>query len=568
MNQPAPALLSDPLADLTPAQRAWVERTWAALDGRGRLLQCECRLLAATAPGDIPELVRRLRDDPPGSVFIGGEIIKGAEGDPSGVRRLTDALAEGLAVPPLVAADLERGAGCGIRGLTELPHQLALGCADDEQLAYDYGTATAIEARQVGITWTFAPVADLLQNWFNPAVMTRALGGDAGRVARLAAAVARGMQDHGLAACAKHFPGDGADFRDQHLVTTVNHLDERSWMQQHGRVFRQLSEAGVWTMMSGHIALPWCEPAGGGPRPRPATVSAAQLTTLLRGRLGFRGAVVSDALIMAGIAGWAPPAQAEVEALVAGVDVLLWPEAGWIARMEAAQAAGVLTVARRDQAALRALALKARVLVPAGPVPAPADPGAFARTVARQVAERGIATVRNAEGLLPWDARQVRKVLLLASVNPAAKAEDERRYAAVVEALRARGCAVTVLRNPNCLEIPKREAAGERWDAMLALFSLEMHEQKNSARPVGAMAEGLWSLQMARTVRPVVASLGTPFLLHELPGLGTLVNVHSSCAASQRALVAALFGDIPAAGRSPVRHEPDPAAPPPGYLGG
>jgi beta-N-acetylhexosaminidase len=558
----------DPLADLSPAQRAWVQQAWQSLDPRQRLLQCECRQLPETSQAEIPELIRRLRDDPPGSVFIGGEIIKDAVGDPNGIRRLTEAMAEGLAIPPLVAADLERGTGCAIRGLTELPHQLALGCADDEALAYDFGKATAIEAVGVGITWTFAPVVDLIQNWLNPAVMTRGLGGDAERVARLATAVARGMQDHGLAACAKHFPGDGADFHDQHLVTSVNHLDEATWFAQHGKVFSRLADAGVWTMMAGHIALPWCDPPGRDGRQRPATVSLRQLTGLLRGRMGFRGAVVSDALIMAGIAGWAPPEQAEVESFVAGVDVMLWPEPGWIGRMEAAMASGVLTAARRDEAVLRALALKARVLLPTTPPPVVADPGAFARGVATQIAERGIATVRNRENLLPWNPATTKRVLLLANVNPAAPASDERRYATVVEALRARGCEVTVLRNPNCLDIPKREAAGERWDAFLALFSLEMHEQKNSARPVGGMAEGLWSLQMARTVRPVVASLGSPFMLYELPGLGTLVNTHSSTPASQRALVAALFGEIPGNGRSPVRYEHAADLPPVGFIGG
>lgn len=544
-------------APLTPAQSAWVESTFARLNPRERLMQLECRLLPQVDRAGVDALVASVAADRPGSVFVGGEIISGAHDDPGAIAALTGGLCTAMAdLPPLVAADAERGVGASVQGVTELPHQLALGAAASESLAYDYGAVTGIEARRLGITWAFAPVADLLRNWFNPAVMSRALGADPELVGRLAGAVTRGMQDHGLVACAKHFPGDGIDFRDQHLATSVNSLDEASWRRLSGRAFAlACGGSGAWSVMAGHIALPWCDPIRpGSRRPRPATVSEPILTGLLRRDLGYEGVVVSDALIMAGVTGWAHPHEVEIQALAAGVDVLLWPEAGWAERAEAAIAAGRLTRARIDEAVRRVLAMKARRALPSTRPAEPADAGAWAAGVARQVAAGGIVTVRDDARLLPWDPATVRRVLILLSAgrpsDPAAK-----RIAPLVAALEARGCTVEVLCNPNCLDITRREAAGGRWDAMLAVFALEMHELKNTARPAGAMAEGLWSMQMPRTVSPVVVSLGSPFLLHELPAIGTLVNVHSSSPASQQALAAALFGEQPPTGRSPVPAE-------------
>lgn len=101
---------------------------------------------------------------------------------------------------------------------------MSLGAANDEQIAYDYGKATALEARSVGANRTFSPVADLNINKRNPLVNVRGIGDDPDHAARLLKQVVRGMQENGLAACAKHFPGDGVDYRDQHIVTTANTL--------------------------------------------------------------------------------------------------------------------------------------------------------------------------------------------------------------------------------------------------------------------------------------------------------------------------------------------------------
>lgn len=188
--------------------------------------------------------------------------------------------------------------------MTAFPPLLALAAADDEALAYEYGKYTALEGRAAGFTWALAPGMDLLLNWLNPVITTRCLGDNPERAAKLASAIIRGMQDHGLAACAKHFPGDGVDFRDQHIITTVNDLSEAEWLTTYGEVTSRVIAAGVLSVMTGHIALPWAESAGRTEAPVPATVSAAVTNGLLRERLGFDGVVISDALDMGGFLSW------------------------------------------------------------------------------------------------------------------------------------------------------------------------------------------------------------------------------------------------------------------------
>jgi beta-glucosidase-like glycosyl hydrolase len=248
---------------------------------------------------------------------VGGFIIFG--GTVESVRRLTADLLRRAERPLLLASDLERGAGQQIEGLTEFPPPLALAALDDAAAVRWVASVTAREARAVGINWVFAPVADLDVLPANPIVQTRAFGSDPQRVATLVRSWVEGCQAAGALACAKHFPGHGRTTVDSHVTLPVVDAGREALERSDLVPFGVAVDAGVASLMTAHVAYPALDPGA-----LPATMSPAILGDLRR-RLGFDGLVVTDALIMDGALVGRRESDAAVEAVRAGVDVLLYP---------------------------------------------------------------------------------------------------------------------------------------------------------------------------------------------------------------------------------------------------
>ncbi|MES1160949.1 MAG: glycoside hydrolase family 3 N-terminal domain-containing protein, partial [Bacteroidota bacterium] len=240
------------------------------------------------------------------------------------IRRRCAEYQEASGLPLVFQEDYE--SGIGIQGMTSFPNEMTLGAADDPQLSYDYGKSVALESRSVGVTWVLHPVADINLNPLNPVTNTRSIGDDPDNAIRLLSRQMRGLQDNGVAATIKHFPGDGVDSRDQHLLTSCNSLSFSSWKEKHGKVFQALIDSGVACIMPGHITLPSYQKEKIDGFFPPATLSKELLTDLLKGQMGFRGVVVSDAMVMGGFRGYFDsPLEGQVQSFLAGVDVLLWP---------------------------------------------------------------------------------------------------------------------------------------------------------------------------------------------------------------------------------------------------
>jgi beta-N-acetylhexosaminidase len=501
------------------------------------------------------QLSRYFQEYPIASLFVGSEIVKPDESAPEKLKNLIADCQMASRLPLSVAGDLENGAGGAVRGLTAFPNMMALGVVDDPMVAYEYGRWTATEARAIGFNWTFGPVVDLSLNWLNPVVNLRSLGSNPARVAELAAALIQGFQENGLSATAKHFPGDGVDFRDQHLCLSVNSLEEKAWRASFGTVYTRCFNAGIHAVMAGHIALPWADRrTGRGARPIPATVSGPILTALLREELGFTGVVVSDALIMAGFTGWAGYEDRVVQAFDAGVDVMLWPGEQYFPVMERAIETGRISEARLNASVQRVLAMKAKqglVAIDSHPAPRPA-----ARVVpsitsfAHDLAERSLTLARNREKVLPLHPASTRRMLVLLATPRAER--GPQRLEPFLRRVRARGIEVQLMVNGNCLDIRQLEEAGGRFDVLLGIFDLWTHGLKNTMRPTGEMAECLWTLQLVETMRPILVSLGSPYLLHDAPWADTCVNAYGADVFTLEALDRALFGEIPMTGVSPV----------------
>jgi beta-glucosidase len=249
---------------------------------------------------------------------VGGFIVFG--GNAESVRRLTADLVRRAERPLLIGSDLERGAGQQVEGLTEFPPPRALAALDDPAVARWAGAVTAQEARAVGINWVFAPVADLDVLPQNPIVQTRAFGDDPNRVATLVRGWIEGCQGAGALACAKHFPGHGRTAADSHITLPAVDAPGDTLSASDLIPFVVAVESGVAAVMTAHVAYPALDPSGA-----PATLSRPILDRL-RGSLHFDGLVVTDALIMDGALTGRRESDAAVQAVQAGVDLLLYPK--------------------------------------------------------------------------------------------------------------------------------------------------------------------------------------------------------------------------------------------------
>ena len=248
---------------------------------------------------------------------VGGFIVFGGTRD--AVAELTRGVREQAGRPLLIGADLERGAAQQVEGLTEMPAPAALGWLDDLDATHAAAIITAREARTVGITWAFAPVCDLDLEPRNPIVGTRSFGAEPQRVGEHAAVWVRGCQEHGVLACAKHYPGHGRTTQDSHetLPRVRAPLAELEAMDL--VPFEHAIRAAVGAVMSAYVAYPGWDASG-----RAAAFSPTILG-YLRDPLNFGGLVITDALIMAGATAAQSEAPATVAAVAAGCDALLYP---------------------------------------------------------------------------------------------------------------------------------------------------------------------------------------------------------------------------------------------------
>lgn len=310
---------------------------------------------------------------------VGGFILFGGPADR--VRALTASLRERAGRPLLIGADLERGAGQQFAGLTELPPPLALASLEDVAAVRDAGALTAREALSVGVNWVFAPVADLDLLAANPIVQTRSFGSDPDAVAECVSAWIDGCQSEGALACVKHYPGHGRTSTDSHAGLPVVDADAAALAAVDAVPFRAAIASGVAAVMTAHVAYPALDAES-----RPATRSHPIIAGLRDG-LHFDGAVVTDALIMDGAFAGRTEGGAYVEALVAGVDLLLYPRSlrGALDAILAAVESGVLSEHRVAEALARRDRMLASIAPAGRRAPAATIPGLADRLLARAI---------------------------------------------------------------------------------------------------------------------------------------------------------------------------------------
>lgn len=220
-------------------------------------------------------------------------------------------------IPLIIAQDAEWGTGMRLKEIEDFPYQMTLGALQNDSLIYRMGAAVAWQCRDIGVNINLAPVADVNNNPLNPVINYRSFGEDPERVADKAVMYMKGLQDNGIIACAKHFPGHGDTDVDSHTGLPVIKGDRQRFEEVELVPFRRLAEEGIGAVMTAHISVPGLEKSG-----LPATFSKKVITTLLRQDTRFRGLILTDAMNMAGATLTYPSGIAEAEAFLAGNDII------------------------------------------------------------------------------------------------------------------------------------------------------------------------------------------------------------------------------------------------------
>jgi beta-N-acetylhexosaminidase len=581
-----PVLGADPAADLR-----WADSVLATLSLRDKAAQMVWPWVLGDYTPDDNENFRRIqgliRDQ-----RLGGLII--SVGSPTEIAAKLNALQRSSNLPLLVGADLETGAAFRARGgyflpnaidlggATSFPYEMGIGAARDSALAYAMGRATALEGRALGIHMAFAPVVDVNNNPKNPVISLRSFGEDPRLVSRLGAALVRGIQENGMLATAKHFPGHGDTEQNSHLELARVDASRARIDSVELPPFRAAVQAGVRGVMTFHGLIPALDSSS-----LPATLNPRIMTDLLRGDLGFQGLIVTDALDMNGVLGNMSMGEVTQRAVLAGADVLLMPTDN-VAAIDAVVdgvRTGRFPESRIDASVRKLLAAKHEMglhrqrFVDVQALRAVVG-DSVNQAAARTAAERAITLVRDSLGLVPL-ARMPRSARVV-SITIAPKVDlgagtsfnaelarafpslrsltlsPESLYGAASGAGAGAGAAVTggtYVASPQPALFPAsvENALRAAQGADVAIVSSYFGASSSTARlaaPEG-MAALIDGLQKGGT-KVILATFSNPYVAAELPATSGYLISWGSMPVSQRAAARALLGAAPITGQLPI----------------
>lgn len=397
---------------LNEEQQRYVKSLLAGMTEAEKIGQLFCPSLASFDEGTIRRYTEELK--------VGAVMIRPFERE--GLRENIARLQSSSKFPLLVAANLENG-GCGaVREGTLFANPMGCAAAGDTKNGYRLGKVSCSEAAEAGVNWAFAPIVDIDENYHNPITNVRTFGGDADTVLAFAREYIRAAKEEGVVPTAKHFPGDGRDERDQHLLVSVNDCSYAEWMATYGRIYAALIGEGCPAVMAAHIAAPYvakelCPSLSEREAMLPASQSETLLRVLLREKLAFNGLVVTDSTLMVGYMQSMPRKTAVPRSIECGADMILFDRSieediGYIRN---GLKEGILSEERLNEAVLRILALKMSMGLFERRVPErarPALPDETVRQWVRECADGAVTLVKDNRALLPLSSQKTKRVYL------------------------------------------------------------------------------------------------------------------------------------------------------------
>lgn len=564
----------DAQAPVDKAARAWVETTLKKLTAEqlaGQLIVAPFdSTYLSNDSAEYDALVKLITETQIGGViaFGGSEPIPQVLlnntygsvilGQPLELASTLNRLQKISTLPLLTSSDFEWGVQMRIAGATRFPRAMAFGAAGDPQLAYEAAKIVGAESRALGVYVDYGPVADLNNNPRNPVINTRSFGEDPSRAGDMVASWVKGLQDAGVLATLKHFPGHGDTDTDSHLgLPLISHPRERLEAMELVPFKRGIA-AGAAAVMVAHIELPEIDDAK-----QPATFSAKVIGTLLRP--GFDGLVVSDSMKMAGITRMASPGEAAVRAVKAGVDVVVdSPDsAAAAAAIVAAMKSADLPRAQVEQSVRRILEAKARMglhktrFVSLDAVPATVG-GRAHETVARSVSERSITLVKDTRNNVPLTTPRTANVLYLSVLDYPSGWRIAAPSRTIIPELKARWPnldAVEISDRTTTAELDLVRTMADNYDAVIAGVFVRASSGSGRLDIAPAVARLLQDLARTseRRSQPFVSVFfGNPYTPMFVPEIPAMLLTYDFSDYAESTAAKAIAGEIPVTGKLPI----------------
>lgn len=516
----------------------WVNGTLAELSTEEKIGQMFCPIGGNTEEGFLKSFLEEFK---PGAMLY--RPMPAAE-----VQKTHRFLQENSKVPMLFGANLESGGNGICSDGTYFARPMQVAATDDPVQAYRLGVVAGKEAMAVGCNWAFSPICDLDMNFRNPITNVRTFGSNQERVTAFVKEQLKGLREQGVAAAVKHFPGDGVDERDQHLVASVNSLSVEEYDRTYGAIWKEVVDAGTLSIMAGHILQPayskYFNPELKDEEILPATLSRVILQGLLRGKLGYNGMIVTDATPMIGFNTPMKRSEAIPAALAAGCDMILFNKdiREDYQFVRDAIADGRLGMDRVDEAVTRILAMKAAMGLPEQKRAGTIVPGEDALSVVacrehqewtRQCADESVTLVKDTQNLLPVSPQKYKRIrlyLLEDRIGGGFK-DGEGAIGKVKEKLEKEGFEVTLFdySRPDFHEMFEGGVQDIRGKFDLAVYVACMDTASNqSVRRIDWVhlmaADAPWFLN---DVPAMFISIANPYHLVDAPMVKTFINAYT-----------------------------------------
>lgn len=529
---------------LTEEEEKWVWTTLSTLSQREKIGQLFCVLGNAYTKETLLKLVKE--------EAIGGVLFRP---DPANVVKAEfDEVSAVAKVPLLKAANLEEGGAGVITDGTYFGSEMQTAAAEDLEVTKNFARVCAAEGRRVGVNWTFSPVVDIDWNYQNPITNVRTFGSDPEKVLKNASVFVEEIQKLGVAASCKHFPGDGMDYRDQHLHPSYNDLSAQEWFATYGKIYEKLIDQGLLSVMVGHIVQPnvirAINPDATEAEELPATLSKEMLTGVLRERYGFHGLVITDATIMGGYTMAMPREKAIPTSIAAGCDMICFSTDIMedICYVEKGIQNGILTSERLDEAVARILALKAKVTFGYKESEADQYTAEACSTWKKDCVDKAITLVKDTQKLIPVSKNTYPKIRLV-TVGQDNMIDGSMKQVAS-QTLEDYGFEVE-LYQPFEDDL---HGTGSLPEDRLTLILANYQTASNNVtvRPAWCPKHALEIPRFVCEEAYAFISFANPYHLQDVPRIRTYINAYSATADNVRMAVLKMLGESEFKGVSPV----------------